>query len=393
MLDIYNNFYRMKNKGNEINNDKAKPLTKVVKFNLHIDARIEKRKIYDEQRNLREQEKIRKQKEEEANPIVMSEASTSATATGNETFTLADEIKKYKTHVLIEFLQKEEDLELDDDDLEIIRKEKVNGRDFLKLTEEKLERHGMKLGPASRLADFAKECKERKKRSFSSYKILKDLKEVLAKYGIDGNGIGAIRQFLPKTYTLEDDDEELIQCVREIKRRLGNMGTLLDSNEAMRCEYISAILHASLYIVKRITEKEITLAPQLELRSWKLYQVVMGFAQNLVQCESALQVNKKRKADTAFREDFDYIYGIVTTATDWYFILYASDGICCTSKNPLSIRFTESALKEGSEEEKELFRNVKRVIEVVVGLLKDRVDVEKEPVMKKQRVQEYFEKK
>jgi hypothetical protein len=130
----------------------------------------------------------------------MSEASipvSSATATGNESFTLADEIKKYKTHVLIEFLQKEEDLELDDDDLEIIRKEKVNGRDFLKLTEEKLERHGMKMGPASRLADFAKECKERKKRSFSSYKTLKDLKEVLAKYGIDGNGIGAIRQFPP----------------------------------------------------------------------------------------------------------------------------------------------------------------------------------------------------
>ncbi|PKY61666.1 hypothetical protein RhiirA4_486955 [Rhizophagus irregularis] len=160
-------------------------------------------------------------------------------------------------------VQKEEDLELDDDDLEIIRKEKVNGRDFLKLTEEKLERHGMKMESASRLADFAKECKERKKRSFSSYKTLKDLKEVLAKYGIDSNGIGAIRQFPPKTYTLEDNDEELIQCVKEIKRRLGNMGTLLaDSNEAMRCEYISAILHASLYIVKRITEKEITLAPQ-----------------------------------------------------------------------------------------------------------------------------------
>ncbi|PKC63458.1 hypothetical protein RhiirA1_463717 [Rhizophagus irregularis] len=247
-------------------------------------------------------------------------------------------------------VQKEEDLELDDDDLEIIRKEKVNGRDFLKLTEEKLERHGMKMGPASRLADFAKECKERKKRSFSSYKTLKDLKEVLAKYGIDGNGIGAIRQFPPKTYTLEDNDEELIQCIKEIKRRLGNMGTLLaDSNEAMRCEYISAILHASLYIVKRITEKEITLAPQLEVVSeentgrvdyavkaleeliciteGRLYQVVMGFAQNLVQCKSALQVNKKRKADTAFGEDFDYIYGIVTTATDWYFILYASDRI------------------------------------------------------------------
>ena len=43
------------------------------------------------------------------------------------------------------------------------------------------------------------------------------------------------------------------------------MGTMLaDSNEAMRCEYISAILHASLYIVKRITNKGLTLAPQLE---------------------------------------------------------------------------------------------------------------------------------
>src|SRR3990170_3620086 len=115
------------------------------------------------------------------------------------------------------------------------------------------------------------------------------------------------------------------------------MGTILaDSNEAMRCEYISAILHASLYIVKRIIDKELTLAPQLEIireestdrvdyaikaleellciTEGKLHQVVMSFAQNLVQCESALQVNKKNrkcKSGEAFREDFNYIYGIV----------------------------------------------------------------------------------
>lgn len=46
---------------------------------------------------------------------------------------------------------------------------------------------------------------------------------------------------------------------------------------------------------------------------------------------------------------------------------------------------------EGSEEEKELYKNVKRVMEVIVGLLKDRVDVEKRPMMKKQRVRSYFE--
>ncbi|RGB23630.1 hypothetical protein C1646_676969 [Rhizophagus diaphanus] len=187
------------------------------------------------------------------------------------------------------------------------------------------------------------------------------------------------------------------------------MGTILaDSNEAMQCEYISFIFHTSLYIVKRITKKEITLASQLKIvgeentsqvnyaikalkeliciTEGKLYQVVIGFAQNLVQCESALQVNKNKrkcKLGDAFGDDFDYIYGIVKTTTDWYFILYASDGIYCTSKNPLNIRFTESALKENSEEEKELCKNVKRVIEVIVGLLKDRVDVEKESAMKK----------
>ncbi|POG65026.1 hypothetical protein GLOIN_2v1844962 [Rhizophagus irregularis DAOM 181602=DAOM 197198] len=79
-----------------------------------------------------------------------------------------------------------------------------------------------KRGPATRLADFAKESKEKKLRAFSLYK---SLKEVLAKHGIGGNGIGTIRQFPPKTYPLKDDDEELQQCVKEIKRRLGNMGT------------------------------------------------------------------------------------------------------------------------------------------------------------------------
>jgi hypothetical protein len=46
-----------------------KPLTEFVEFNLHSDVRLEKRKAYDERRNLREQEekilKEQKQREEE----------------------------------------------------------------------------------------------------------------------------------------------------------------------------------------------------------------------------------------------------------------------------------------------------------------------------------------
>ena len=121
-------------------------------------------------------------------------ASTSTTVAGNETVSLADEIKKYKTKELIDFLCKEEDLGLDDDDLEIIRKQKIMGRDFLKTSKEEFERYGMLGGPAKRLAEFAKECKEKKKRSFSSYR---SLKEVLAKYGIKSSSITSIPQFEP----------------------------------------------------------------------------------------------------------------------------------------------------------------------------------------------------
>ncbi|RIA94129.1 hypothetical protein C1645_818512 [Glomus cerebriforme] len=94
----------------------------------------------------------------------------------------------------------------------------------------------MKAGPALRLADFTKECKEKKKHDTTV------------------------------TYKLEDDEEELVQCIKEIKCRLGNMGTILaDSNEAIRCEYILAILYASFYIIKKITKKELTLAPRLKV--------------------------------------------------------------------------------------------------------------------------------
>lgn len=54
---------------------------------------------------------------------------------------------------------------LDDDDLKIIEKEKITGRAFLKITEEKLRSISLGLGPASDLADFAKELGMRKLRS------------------------------------------------------------------------------------------------------------------------------------------------------------------------------------------------------------------------------------
>ncbi|RHZ53390.1 hypothetical protein Glove_442g7 [Diversispora epigaea] len=68
-------------------------------------------------------------------------------------------VRKYNTEQLIAFFREKEDLQLDDDDYTILRNEKITGRDFLIITEQKLERYGMKGGPATRLADFAKEIK------------------------------------------------------------------------------------------------------------------------------------------------------------------------------------------------------------------------------------------
>ncbi|CAG8817695.1 4486_t:CDS:2, partial [Gigaspora margarita] len=110
-------------------------------------------------------------------------------------------------------------------------------------------------------------------------------------------------------------DLELQQFIKEVKYKLRNIKTILaNSNEAMRCEYILSILYALLYIVKRITKKELSIAFQLEvvgkvntnyvnyaikvlkklicITEGKLYQVTMGFSQNLVQCESASKQEK-----------------------------------------------------------------------------------------------------
>ena len=57
-------------------------------------------------------------------------------------------------------------------------------------------------------------------------------------------------------------------------------------------------------------------------------------------------IKKKRKADEAFEADYDYVYGIVSTGTDWYFILHTTDAIYCTSKTEYRISLTEAVLEE-----------------------------------------------
>ena len=101
-----------------------------------------------------------------------------------------EEIKKWDTGTLIDFLQKQ-DLNFD---FEIFQTQGITGKIFLDLTKKELQSCGMKLGPAKVIVELIKEIKERKRKTSSSYH---SLKEVLNKFGIEGNSIGNISQFTP----------------------------------------------------------------------------------------------------------------------------------------------------------------------------------------------------
>ncbi|CAB4488326.1 hypothetical protein RhiirA1_392064 [Rhizophagus irregularis] len=239
-----------------------------------------------------------------------------------------DDIYKYDTESLIEFLRN--NIQIKEEYFDILRDQEITGSIFFKITEETFRSYGLKGG----------------------------------KFNIYGSSLSAVPQFTPSSLSLTNDDDELQQCMNDIKRKLRNLGTLIpDSNEAMRNEYISAILHAAIHIARRETDKEISLLPQLQIvgdencgrvdytiisleeliciTESKRYLVNKGFIQNVIQCESALQTNrKKRKAGVAFW-DCEYLYGAITTATDWYFLSYSPEKISCSFKEPIMIKLSE----------------------------------------------------
>ncbi|PKC56372.1 hypothetical protein RhiirA1_474083 [Rhizophagus irregularis] len=257
------------------------------------------------------------------------------------TRTMSDVVKDFNTEELIDYLGRK-DLKLKETHFKILRKEEITGLAFLKLTKEDFRSIGFALGPATVLAEI-------------------------------------IEQFTPVFEEINDDDKAFEHCMEDIILKLSNVETMTDANEATRCEFISSILHASIAIAKKLTSQDIFIVLQKDI-SGKPRNIKIGYAQSLAQLESAFQTNKKKRtADQAFGNDyFDYIYGIVTTSTEWHFIIYTPDGIYCTSGSEYQINLTKSSIKDSPE----LLRsNVKRVIGIIVGLLKDRVSVDSSPDM------------
>src|SRR2546421_11898645 len=91
-------------------------------------------------------------------------------------------VENWDTETLINFL-KEQNLKLADDDLGILRKEKIDGPSFLDMTEEKIMQAGLKMGPAMKRAKAANTLKAKQKRALPTYR---SLKVVVAKHNVLG---------------------------------------------------------------------------------------------------------------------------------------------------------------------------------------------------------------
>ncbi|CAG8641726.1 1752_t:CDS:2, partial [Paraglomus occultum] len=147
-----------------------------------------------------------------SSPSASPPSSTSSTLTEEKsTCTMADVIKDYKTEELIDYLLRRENLDL-----------------------EEFRSYGLKAGPAKRLADFIDEMSEQKLRSFSSYKTLDELKDVLRKYKVNGEDITSIKQFNPVFEEINDNDKALEQCMNDILLQLTNVKSMIEANETTR---------------------------------------------------------------------------------------------------------------------------------------------------------------
>ena len=109
--------------------------------------------------------------------------------------TMSNVIKEFSTEKLINYLRRK-NLKLDKDDIKILRKEKISGLAFLKLTKEEFRDIGFALGPATVLVEFI-EGLSQKLRNYSSLKTLDDLKEMLRRNKVNGEDITNIKQFTP----------------------------------------------------------------------------------------------------------------------------------------------------------------------------------------------------
>ncbi|CAG8751412.1 17009_t:CDS:2, partial [Gigaspora margarita] len=346
------------------------------------------------------------------NPWKFTLRSFSQTTTNRKILPSVKKVKEWKQVDVLKYLQSiKDELDLSDKYIDIIKEQEISGPELLKLTEEKLEDFGIPYGPAMRIVDFTQKF-GRKLRAFSDFKTKDDQKSVLNKYGVAE--IYDLPPFKPEMVKIEDNNINFQRCLDTIKSRIDNMGPLIAHKEVVHSKYVDLILQESLQIAKQLTKKPIRLYPELEIigieasgdvdYAFRLSKMMsnlkelvcitetkrdkedIGIIQNIVQLESAFHSNKRQKGNSYKEDYYDYIYGIMTTAKEWVFIMYTPENVHVSKIYVIELGI------EALIDDSELRKEVKKVMETVVGLLKDRVEVDDSFDSKKKNVKKILSK-
>ncbi|RIA89698.1 hypothetical protein C1645_824463 [Glomus cerebriforme] len=172
---------------------------------------------------------------------------------------MLDVVKDFNTEELIEYLGRK-DLKLKETHFKILQKEEIASFDFLKLTKENFRSIGFTLGLTTRLTEFI-EGLSQKLRNYFSLKTLDDLKEMLHR-----NKIAILTLFFSAVFVKINDDDKMFEYYMEdIILKLLNVETMTNANETTCCEFILAILHASIAIAKKLTFQDIFISLQKDI--------------------------------------------------------------------------------------------------------------------------------
>ena len=74
---------------------------------------------------------------------------------------------------------------------------------------------------------------------------------------------------------------------------------------------------------------------------------------------------------------------------EWHFIIYTPEGIFATSNSEHQVNLSKIAIKENLDT---LRSNIKKVIGIIVGLLKDRISVDNSSASKRSRIKKFTKK-
>lgn len=168
---------------------------------------------------------------------------------------------------------------------------------------------------------------------------------------------------------ISEEDVYFQNCVDKIRFNLRKSGFI---NSTERMEYISVILKGCISIVTKSITYKLFLSELLpggisDTSGYIIYAdgilicitaVNMcednSFVQNITLCERAYKYNQEIKKER-------YLYGIITTATVWYFLRYKPDSICRSGPYPINLWEKKSARLD-----------VKNIMQIIVALLKDK---------------------